>query len=627
MELRDYQTECVNAVLKSPSRKNLGVLPTGGGKTVIASAIMSQIPGRSLFIAHRKELLEQTMETIYKYDPTLDPGLVMAGNNECDNRVVVASIQTIKNKKRMDQLGDFDMVIIDEAHHSHANSYKRILYRYGFLDIGIAGRDNVEGIDPMFSDTRNLLGITATPERTATAMRRRQKERQEYLGEDAEILYDHHESLNYIFNHIAFKKSTIELIRDGWLCDFKCITRNTKIDLSKARVTRGDLNMADVANVFAENSGLLFGDIRQAIEIDLHDRDHIIIFMPGVPISIKLAEYLNRCGIPTDVIYDKLKRDDRAGVINGFKAGGYRVLINCMILTEGFDCPHIDGMIIVRPTQSPTLIMQMLGRGLRIADGKEDCIIVDMGFQRRKEDLVSTSSENIFGSYTHLHIDNPDLSIQELIELSELRAAQFPHIWQMADIIRKVIPDKEIRNRKGVAIDDLIADAEDEVMEQLQEYTAMDTDTVELIILTVNEAHNLDMEAFAKNLFNSMAKVKYGRGEMITAKQARYLDKGFGIPVELLVGASKADASALINTLQSMEVVAKSWGDEEATQRQKDYIKSLESELGIRLHIQPVTKGEASKMITYLSHNSYHIKHGVGGYDSNDIYAKIATGS
>ena len=364
-EDRPYQSECLDALGVSAVHRNLLVLPTGAGKTYIFSRYRTQIPGRTLMISHRREIIHQTATTV-EHITGIHPGIVMGKENEVAADTIVASIQSLARRSRLLQLPeDVDLIVIDEAHHIAANTYKRLLYRYGLIDKFTCGINNAKGITPVFSEHRELLGVTATPNRTD------------------EI------ALDPFFDAIPFRLSTLDLIPE-YLTDFSCLTVNTGVDLSGVRTRKGDLVEGQLGEEMLRQG--LIAELPRVIDDYLTDRDRILIFLPTVATCEQAVSELCFAGIEARCVVGKTPRSERQQTLNDFAAGDVRVVVNCMVLTEGFDCPDIDALVIARPTKSAMLIQQMVGRGLRKAERKSDCKIIDLSFRRRQQDLISAQA-------------------------------------------------------------------------------------------------------------------------------------------------------------------------------------------------------------------------------------------
>ena len=196
-KLRPYQTECLEHIQHSTARRIAIVIPTGGGKTVIFASHAIRHKLKTLVLSHRRELVQQTKKTFLKLDPSCSVGIVMGKLNETDEQITLASIQTLAHRNRLRQLPtDYDLIICDEAHHSIADSYRRVFYRYGLIDLYACGVDNSKGLQAHLNPNRTLLGVTATPERTDK------------------------ESLDAIFDEVVYRISIADLIPE-YLSDFR----------------------------------------------------------------------------------------------------------------------------------------------------------------------------------------------------------------------------------------------------------------------------------------------------------------------------------------------------------------------------------------------------------------------
>ena len=198
------------------------------------------------------------------------------------------------------------------------------------------------------------------------------------------------------------------------------MTRDTGVDISGVRSSAGDLNSEQLGKAISE-SDLLQG-LPDVVNESLNERKHILIFLPNVSSAIKATDIFNDAGITAGCVLGITPSKERKQTLRRFAKGKIRVLVNCMVLTEGFDCPQIDALIVARPTKSSLLIQQMVGRGLRKAPGKKDCLILDLAFKRRQEDLVSVAASGIFGGFRDLQFSRQDLSLLELIEHQKERA-------------------------------------------------------------------------------------------------------------------------------------------------------------------------------------------------------------
>lgn len=344
MELRPYQKEAVSKVEEEWQKgreKTLLVLPTGTGKTIVFSQITKDCVNqgeRVLILAHRGELLEQASDKIY-HTTGLQTALEKAEHScleEPFKRVVVGSVQTLMQDARLDRFDKdyFDTIIIDEAHHAVSQSYWNILNH--------------------FYDSK-VLGVTATADRAD----------KKDLGE--------------VFDSLAYEYSLPKAIKDGYLCRIKAQTIPINIDLSSVRV-HGDFQADDVASALDP----YLGDIAAEMAHYCKGR-RTVVFLPLIATSQKFCRYLKAQGFRAAEVNGESA--DRAEVLRDFKNGKYDVLCNSMLLTEGWDCPPVDCIVVLRPTKSRALYSQMVGRGTRLYPGKKELLLLDFLWMCEKHEL------------------------------------------------------------------------------------------------------------------------------------------------------------------------------------------------------------------------------------------------
>ena len=567
-EDRPYQRECLDALGESAVHRNLLVLPTGAGKTYIFSRYSAQIPGRTLMISHRREIIHQTAKTV-KQVTGIHPGIVMGKENEIAADTIIASIQSLARRSRLLQLpADVKLVVIDEAHHIAADSYKRLLYRYGLIDKFTCGLNNAKGITPVFSEDRKLLGVTATPNRTD------------------EI------ALDPFFDAIPFRLSTLDLV-PKYLTDFSCLTVNTGVDLSGVRTRNGDLVDGQLGEEMLRQG--LIAELPRVIADHLADRDRILIFLPTVATCEQAVSELCFAGIDARCIVGKTPKSERQRTLKDFAAGEVQVVVNCLVLTEGFDCPEIDALVIARPTRSGMLIQQMIGRGLRPAAGKSDCKIIDLSFTRRQQDLISVATSGLFGAFQELHFEAPEKSILELIALQNEKEI---HLRTLVNHLAAVVEQKREteRGESPATEEDIrqITNASEDI--HLLPGTYIPLNTVESVFLLLDTAMLRDLlgDKVSASDFWRIFAYKFSdtstamRDKPITTPQAGFLAKFLNAPVEDLDILNRAGASALIGTLIAMEPI---------TDKQYFYLSEV---MGFVETDIPATKQEAIELIGIL---------------------------
>ena len=344
MELRPYQEEARQAIeseWEKGVQKTLLVLPTGCGKTIVfAKVAEDQVRQgrRVLILAHRGELLEQAAGKIASAT-----GLGCAtekAEQTCIGswfRITVGSVQTLMREKRLDQFAPdyFNTIIIDEAHHCISDSYQKVLRH--------------------FADAR-VLGVTATPDRGD--MRN--------LGE--------------YFESLAYEYTLPKAIRSGYLSPIKALTVPLKMDLTGVSVQAGDFKAGEIGTA-------LDPYLRQiADEMTKYCADRkTVVFLPLVKTSRKFRDILLEKGFRAAEVNGE--SSDRAEILADFDAGKYNVLCNSMLLTEGWDCPSVDCIVVLRPTKVRSLYSQMVGRGTRLFPGKDHLLLLDFLWMTERHEL------------------------------------------------------------------------------------------------------------------------------------------------------------------------------------------------------------------------------------------------
>src|SRR5713101_3310464 len=336
---RPYQHEAVAALLAAAARgvqRPLLVLPTGTGKTIVFALLVQRRGGRSLILAHRDELIQQAVDKLHLVDPTLPLGVVQAMRDEHTAPTVVASVQTLSRRTRLTRLvPDFQTIVIDEAHHAPAPSYRRI------LEYCRAWRAN----GPL------VVGVTATPER----------------GD--------RQSLRQVFERIVYQKTLLEMMQAGYLVDLRAVQVLLQADFDALRTAHGDFVDAELETLLlAANAP---AQVLAAFQAHAADRK-ALLFTPTVALAYAMAETFCAAGIAAEALDGTTPLATRRAILQRLPTGATRVVANCAVLTEGFDEPSVDCIIVARPTQSLPLYEQMLGRGTRTYPGKTDCLLLDV---------------------------------------------------------------------------------------------------------------------------------------------------------------------------------------------------------------------------------------------------------
>ena len=348
MELRPYQNEAVKAIFNqwnSGFKNTLLVLPTGTGKTVVFSKVVEEEVkdgSKALILAHRGELLDQASDKL-KLASGLDSALEKAESTSIGSplNVTVASVQTLSQEKRLARFPRdyFKTIVVDEAHHSMSETYQRILQHF---------------------DAARVLGVTATRDRAD----------QKNLGQ--------------FFDSKAYEYTMAQGIKDGWLSPIKAQMIPLQLDIHDVSITQGDYNAGQIGSALEPYLNQI------ALEMLKYCKDRkTVVFLPLVKTSQKFCDLLNLYGMRAVEVNGNSK--DRDQILADFEAGEYDVLCNSMLLTEGWDCPSVDCIIVLRPTKVRSLYQQMVGRGLRIAPGKKDLLLLDFLWMTERHDLCRPS--------------------------------------------------------------------------------------------------------------------------------------------------------------------------------------------------------------------------------------------
>ena len=338
LTLRPYQVEAIGAVeraLERGVRRQLLVLPTGTGKTACFSALIARRGGSALVLAHRDELLRQAAAKIAIADPTLGLGVgfVAAARDDVSAPVVVGSVQTLARLSRLQRLPrQFDTVIVDEAHHASARSYRRILAH----------------LDP----SPLILGVTATPQRS-----------------DGQLLGE-------IWEEIVYRRGIAEMIRAGYLADVRGVRVGLEqVDLDKVAQTGGDYQPDALGEALEQAAAPQH--VLAAYQAHAADRT-AVVFVPTVALAHHMASVFQAAGIPAEALDGTTPIEQRHAILARLQTGETPVLANVAVLTEGVDVPSVSCVVMATPTRSQVKYAQAVGRGLRTFPGKDDCLVIDV---------------------------------------------------------------------------------------------------------------------------------------------------------------------------------------------------------------------------------------------------------
>lgn len=378
--LRDYQVDAISAIEASWDggiTRPVVVAATGAGKTSIFCALIGRHierlrreGKRILILAHREELLEQAEARVKLQNPGIWTAIVKGSRGQKTHQfadVVVASVQTLARPKRREAVDRIGMVIVDECHNAASKSYKDVLAHYGCIE---AVDGQTVGADVKGYETPTV-GFTATLTRM-------------------------NGGLPEVWQSVAYQVKIHTLVKRGFLVP--PVAKSVEVpglNLATTRITGGDLNTCDLAAALEDSEAFdVIADSWKATAATPdgpYEYRPTIAFMPNVATAQKLRDAFEAIGVCADVVTGQMNSTDRKAVYERYNRGECLVLVNCMVLTEGFDAPLTSCVIIGRPTLNGGLYVQCVGRGLRLAPGKSDCLVLDVAGASLKHSLAGVN--------------------------------------------------------------------------------------------------------------------------------------------------------------------------------------------------------------------------------------------
>lgn len=399
MQLRPYQEEArakVQQEWKEGRKRTLLVLPTGCGKTIVFSKIIEdrvKMGERVLVLAHRSELLEQASDKLMTATG-LGTALEKAENTSIGSwfRVVVGSVQTMQREKRLSQFppDHFDTIVIDEAHHAISDGYQRVLEHFG---------------------EANVLGVTATPDRGD--MR----------------------NLGSYFDSLAYEYPLVDAIKSGYLSKITAITIPLELDLSTVSQQGGDFKVSEIGTALDPYLEQIADEMVKQCK-----NRKTVVFLPLVKTSQKFRDILNEKGFRAAEVNGESK--DRAEILEDFDKDKYNVLCNSMLLTEGWDCPTVDCVVVLRPTKVRALYSQMVGRGTRLAPGKENLLLLDFLWHTERHELCRPA---------HLIASSPEVAKKMTENMAEDTEVEFSLLDAEEQASKDVVAEREEALAKQLA--------------------------------------------------------------------------------------------------------------------------------------------------------------------------------
>lgn len=485
MQPRPYQSAFINAVEDGwkTFRKQLGVAPTGSGKTIIfswlAKRLFDSTKGKTLILAHRDELITQAIAKLQSATGIQADKEKASDYASLESPVVVASVQTMQRRFDRWPQDHFKLVVVDEAHHSISNSYQSVLSH--------------------FDSHANVLGVTATPDR----------------GDKRD--------LGQYFENVAYEIPLLELIQQQFLCPITIRSVPLAIDLSEVKSIAGDLDSGELGHVLEPYLGQIAESIRKYA-----GNRKTLCFLPLIATSEKFVQKCRDAGLTAEHIDGE--SPDRAEKLKAFERGDFQILSNAMLLTEGYDCCPISCVVVLRPTRSRPLFAQMVGRGTRLAEDKQDLLLLDFLWLHERHSICRPAS---------------------LIAANEEEAEA---MTQLAQERTEAMPE-ELVEELGLDLLKLQSDVQSEREEALRK---------KLEAMAKRQAKYISAEEFAVRhhalaIAEFEPTMKWHR-DAVTDKQAAILEKA-GVNIETVRG--KGHASQILDTYFQWK------GTQPATEKQK----------------------------------------------------------
>lgn len=547
IEPRPYQEEAVKEIIKrwqDGVTRQLVSLPTGCGKTIIFAMLAKTLKVRTLVLAHREELLFQACQKIQMVYPESDIGILKAEERRgLDCAICLASIQTaVRHIPELAARG-FTLLVCDEAHHAVSRSYDRL-----FSELGFMGTDK----------DKLLVGVTATA----------------YRGDKV--------GLGEVFQKLVFERSILAMMKSGYLCDLRGLEVRTNTSLAGVHTRAGDFALDELAeaidtperNALVADAYIQHGEGRRGVA-----------FCVNVSHAQRVAEAFRERGVPCAAVWGDMPAERRRDVLRRYAAGELQILTNCAVLTEGWDVPETSIIMMARPTKSKGLYVQCVGRGLRIAPGKKDCLLLDFVDVAKRHKL---SGVGTLAGDKPLTPSRRKTLLQAVEEEERLEAARYKllghaeeiELFERSQFIwQQVGAHYRIRLADGGA---LWCCGVDDGFSPLQAYPSGRMRKLADGAFPLDECMAIcEDRAYGLDAAQPALKSASWRGAPATDKQVNLL-RGMG--VKTYEGITRGEASELLDEMLGAV----------ATSAQKSFI----SRYGLTSHPELLTKTEAARLIS-----------------------------
>ncbi|KAI6785155.1 putative mitochondrial ATP-dependent helicase-like protein [Emericellopsis cladophorae] len=582
LQLRNYQLECIKSVISALKRghKRVGIsLATGSGKTVIFTQLIEKIEKRAnggdstLILAHRRELVEQAARHCRLNYPGKRIEIEM-GNIHASGAadITIASVQSINSKDRLDKYNpsNYKLVLVDEAHHIVAPGYMKVLSHFG--------------LNTKRDDSPALVGVSATFARFDGV------------------------KLGAAIDEIVYHKDYVDMISDKWLSDVVFTTVESTANLSRVKKNPfGDFQTSDLSE--AVNTDEINDITIRSWMAKAANRKSTLVFCVDIAHVRGLTRRFREYGLDARYVTGDTPQVERGEILDAFRRGEFPVLVNCGVFTEGTDIPNIDCIILGRPTRSRNLLVQMIGRGMRLHPDKENCHIID---------LVSSLDTGIVTTPTLFGLDPSELvnemSVKGMRRLKREKAAE-------AAVLREAVARGEgprVDSSTAVtftdysSVVDLIADTSGERhIRAISDYSWVQVGAERFVLSAPSGSYirieKIDQTSPAKPGANSEKPV-------YRAVEIRSLPPGvskspFSAPRELLTATTFSDAvhgaDSYAQHAFPLSFISRRqpWRRLAPTQGQLDFINKLRGESS-PVKVGDLTKGKAADMITKLKHGA-----------------------
>ncbi|KAM0524706.1 hypothetical protein ACHAPE_000805 [Trichoderma viride] len=581
LKLRDYQQECIKSVVLSLERghKRVGIsLATGSGKTVIFTQLIDKVHDRvknasqTLILAHRRELVEQAAKHCQLAYPDKRIEIEMGSLHSSGTAdITIASIQSITSRDRLDKYdpAKFKLVLVDEAHHIVAPGYLRTLKHFG--------------LDQKRYNSPILIGVSATFSRFDGV------------------------KLGAAIDEIVYHKDYVDMISDKWLSDVVFTTVESSANLSKVKSGAfGDFQAGELSK--AVNTDTINEITVRSWLAKAPDRKSTLVFCVDLAHVAGLTKKFREFGFDARFVTGDTPKVERSTILEGFKKREFPVLVNCGVFTEGTDIPNIDCIVLGRPTRSRNLLVQMIGRGMRLHPDKKNCHIIDM---------VSSLETGIVTTPTLFGLDPNELvekaSVDDMRKIKDRKAAEAEQQQQQgtsSGASSSASPAVTFTDYSSVL--DLIADTSGERhIRALSQYAWVQIGP-ERFVLSAPSGSYIRIERIAaeqKNTGSSSEAPTYHAVE-IRALPLGVAKSPYSAPREILKAATfddavhGADSYAAGAFPHSFIERRQSWRRLPPTQGQVDLINKLRGKGSNPLPTMGLTKGKAADMITKLKHGA-----------------------